>query len=142
MMVEDDMNALTIGKAALKASVSRDTVRLYEREGLIDKPKRLSNGYRVYPDIVVNQLRFIKRATTMGFTLYEIKELLALKQTSKNTCDDIKRQSEMKLNDVVLKIKELQKLKKALNVMITTCGKIHKENECPIIEYFEKGGGL
>ena len=48
----------------------------------------------------------------------------------------------MKLNDVVLKIKELQKLKKALNVMITTCGKIHKENECPIIEYFEKGGGL
>ena len=72
-MVEDDMNALTIGKAALKASVSRDTVRLYEREGLIDKPKRLSNGYRVYPDIVVNQLRFIKRAKTMGFTLYEIK---------------------------------------------------------------------
>lgn len=140
MMVEDDMNALTIGKAALKASVSRDTVRLYEREGLIGKPKRLSNGYRVYPDIVVSQLRFIKRAKTMGFTLHEIKELFELKRTSKNTCNDIRRQSETKLNDVMVKIKELQKLKKALNNMISSCEKIHKENECPIIQFFEKGG--
>lgn len=133
------MTELTIGKAALQASVSRDTVRLYEREGLIGKPKRLSNGYRVYPDIVVSQLRFIKRAKTMGFTLHEIKELFELKRTGKNTCDDVKGQSEKKLNDVIVKIKELQKLKKALNSMITSCEKIHKENDCPIIQFFERG---
>lgn len=134
------MTELTIGKAALKASVSRDTVRLYEREGLIGKPKRLPNGYRVYPEDVVNRLRFIKRAKTMGFTLHEIKELFELKRTSKNTCDDVRQQSEKKLNDVIAKIKDLQKLKKALNKMITSCEKIHKKDECPIITYFESGG--
>lgn len=136
------MKELTIGKAALKASMSKDTVRLYEREGLIGKPKRLSNGYRVYSEDILIRLKFIKRAKTMGFTLNEIKELLAIKHTSKNTCGDVKHQSEKKLNDVIEKIKELQKLKKALNVMIDTCEKIHKENECPIIQFFEKGGGL
>ena len=127
----------TIGKVAQRALISRDTIRLYEREGLIDKPKRLSNGYRTYSEDVIARIRFIKSAKTMGFTLHEIKELLALRRTSKNTCNDIKRQAEMKLNDVVLKIKELQKLKKALNAMILTCEKISRENECPIIQFFE-----
>ncbi|PIZ05078.1 MAG: heavy metal-responsive transcriptional regulator [Gammaproteobacteria bacterium CG_4_10_14_0_8_um_filter_38_16] len=134
------MNMFTIGKVAQRALISRDTIRLYEREGLIDKPKRLSNGYRTYSEDVIARIRFIKSAKTMGFTLHEIKELLALRRTSKNTCNDIKRQAEMKLNDVVLKIKELQKLKKALNAMIFTCEKISKENECSIIQFFEGGG--
>jgi len=91
------MGTLTIGKAARYAGVGIETIRFYERRGLIKQPPRREFGYRQYPESVVLRLRFIKRAKELGFSLIEIKELLFLRLDSKATCGDIKNAHRIRL---------------------------------------------
>ncbi len=93
------MALLTIGQLAKSAGVGVETVRFYERKGLLAEPNRRPSGYRQYDEEVVNRLRFIKRAKELGFTLAEIKELLSLRRNPTTTCADVKRRSEEKIDD-------------------------------------------
>ena len=132
------MSALSIGKVAKQAGVSLDTVRLYEKYGLIPEPPRLDNGYRQYPEDVVVQLKFIKQAQLMGFTLKEIAELLALRGHSTQTCVQVRIKAEAKLKDVRDKIKSLKKLEKSLKKLVSSCKERKPDEPCPILTVFEK----
>lgn len=129
------MTTLTIGKVAQRAGVGIETVRFYEREGLIDEPPRGPSGYRHYPESVVPRLLFIKRAKELGFTLNEIKELLALRLDPETTCADVKRRTETKIVDIEEKMRSLRRMKKALVKLTESCiGGRGPVDECPILE--------
>lgn len=115
------MDILTIGQVAKSYSISRDTLRLYERYGLIQPPIRATNGYRQYSQQTIKQLKFIIRAKKIGFTLTEIQELLAIDQSADNSCINVKQRCLSKLEHVCLKIKELQALERGLKKIIHNC---------------------
>ncbi len=132
------MQDLSVGKLAEKAGINLETVRYYEGIGLMPKPKRKDSGYRIYSENDLKRLLFVKRAKELGFTLKEIKELLEIKIETKSTCGDIKHIAEHKILDVELKIKDLQKIKKALKNLVAQC--ICEEvstDDCPILESIE-----
>src|SRR4051812_35457550 len=95
---------LTVGQVAGRAGVGVETVRFYEREGLLERPSRLPSGYRQYDAGVVARLRFIRRAKELGFTLNEIGELLSLRLDPDTTAADVRRRAEGKLADIEAKI--------------------------------------
>src|SRR5437867_9097723 len=105
------MNALTIGQLARHGGVGVETVRFYEREGLLDEPARKASGYRQYTEDVVARLRFIKRAKALGFTLKEIGELLALRLDPETSCAEIKDRAKAKIDDIQAKIRDLQRMR-------------------------------
>src|SRR5712691_8722675 len=113
------MKPLTIGQVARGAGVGVETVRFYERQGLLQEPARKESGYRQFTEDVVARLQFIKRAKELGFTLKEIKELLALRVDPETTCAEVRERARIKIADVETKILELQRIKKAL-VKLTT----------------------
>mgnify|MGYP000641173190 CR=1 FL=1 len=131
------MESLTIGRVARRAEVGVETVRFYEREGLIDKPPRRNSGYRQYPEEIVHRLRFINRAKELGFTLKEIKELLALRLDPETTCADVRRRAEAKIDDIEEKINLLQRMKEALAKLTMACSGRGSVSQCPILEAME-----
>ncbi|VAV84985.1 Transcriptional regulator, MerR family [hydrothermal vent metagenome] len=131
------MGSITIGKVARLAGVGVETVRFYEREGLIDEPPRMDSGYRQYPADTVRRLRFIRRAKELGFTLKEIKELLALRIDPETTCKDIRLRAEVKIGDIEGKILSLQRMKDALKKLTVACSGRGPVSECPILEAME-----
>ena len=128
------MTILTIGKVAQRAGIGIETVRFYEREGLIDEPPRGQSGYRHYPESVVPRLLFIKRAKELGFTLNEIKDLLSLRLDPETTCADVKQRAETKLVDIEDKMRSLRRMKKALVKLTESCSGRGPVDECPILE--------
>ena len=128
------MKPLTIGKVARQAGVGVETIRFYEREGLIEKPPRRESGYRQYPEETVSRVRFIRRAKELGFTLKEIKELLSLRASPKSQCADVRRRAEAKINDIEQKLRVLQRMKKALVKLTAACGGRGPMTKCPILE--------
>src|SRR5262249_51950104 len=108
------MKPLSIGQVARQAGVGVETVRFYERQGLLQEPARKDSGYRQYPEDAVARLRFIRRAKELGFSLKEIKELLALRVDPSTTCAEVKKQAEAKIGDIEEKLRTLQRMKKAL----------------------------
>lgn len=128
------MTHLTIGKVAQRAQVGIETVRFYEREGLVDAPPRGPSGYRQYPESVVPRLRFIKRAKELGFTLKEIKELLSLRLDPKTTCVDVRQRAETKIADIEDKLVSLRRMKKALVKLTESCRGDGSADDCPILE--------
>src|SRR3990172_7588725 len=112
------MGTLTIGRLAKKAQVNIETVRYYERRGLLPEPPRRQSGYRQYSENDVSRLLFIKRAQTLGFTLKEILELLSLRVDPKTTCGDVKRRAEVKIAGMEERIRDLQKMEKALMKLV------------------------
>ena len=105
------MEELTIGILAKEAGVNVETVRYYERRGLIDQPRKPRSGFRHYSPDLIDRIRFIKRAQELGFTLEEITELLALRVDASSACDDVRHQAEIKIADISEKIKSLQRMK-------------------------------
>src|SRR5947209_4073737 len=104
------MKPLTIGHVARRAGVGIETVRFYERQGLLNRPARSpSSGYRLYEEEVVARLQFILRAKELGFTLKEIKELLSLRVDPATSCDDVKARAEVKIADIEERIATLQR---------------------------------
>jgi len=119
---------------AKKASVGVETIRFYERGGLIDEPPRRPSGYRQYPPSVVPRLRFIRAAKDLGFTLPEIRELLALRVESQARCGDVKRLAAAKIADIEARIASLRRMLQALTKLAKSCDEGKPTSECPILE--------
>lgn len=128
------MNGLTIGRLAKQAGLGIETVRFYERQGLIEPPPRTDSNYRIYPEEEVNRLKFIKRAKDLGFTLNEIKELFALQHDPQATKADIKKRTDEKIADIKRKIHDLTRIQHALEHLTSACDGRGPLSECPILE--------
>jgi MerR family transcriptional regulator, copper efflux regulator len=131
------MKSLTIGQVAHEAGVGIETVRFYERKGLIEEPTRRASGYRQYGEEVVDRLRFIREAKDLGFTLNEIKELLSLKLDPSSSCAEVKGRAEAKIADIEEKIRTLQRMKRALAKLTKACSGDGPTSKCPILEALE-----
>jgi MerR family mercuric resistance operon transcriptional regulator len=131
----------TIGFVARRAGVGVETVRFYERQGLIEKPPRRLSGYREYDDEVVSRLGFIRRAKELGFTLKEIKELLSLRRDPSTPAADVKRRAEAKIADIETKIRTLQRMKKALGKLTSACRGHATSAECPLLHALDQEEG-
>jgi MerR family mercuric resistance operon transcriptional regulator len=128
------MEQLMRGELAKEGGVNLETVRYYERQGLLPKPPRSPSGYRLFPSDSVRRVRFIKRAQELGFSLKEIKELLALRVSTSSTASDVKKRAEAKVADIEEKIQTLRAMKKALARLTATCCGEGSASECPILE--------
>jgi len=129
---------LSIGQVAHRAGIGVETVRFYERQGLIEEPPRSGAGYREYPETIVSRIRFIKRAKELGFTLKEIKELLSLRLDPTTTCADVKSRAEAKIVDIDARIRSLQRMKKALVNLTAACSGRGTSSECPILDALDQ----
>ena len=129
---------LTIGKLALGSAVSTDAVRYYEKEGLLAPACKSASGYRLYDEAAVRHLRFIKHAQQCGFSLTEVRELLALKESDAACCNDIRSVAIEKKLLLEHKLKALKDMSQALSELIAMCGDESRPlAECPIIEALE-----
>lgn len=127
----------TIGQVARQVGIGVETVRFYEREGLLEEPERKASGYRQFDESAISRLRFIKQTQRLGFTLREIKELLALKLAPGTTRAQIRAQAVAKIEDIESRIKELKRMKKALSPLIAACDGQGKLDGCPILAALE-----
>src|SRR6266404_5369325 len=133
------MERLTIGKVAKEAGVNLETIRYYENEGVLPKPPRTHSGYRIFSEDAVKRLRFIKHAQDLGFSLKEIKELLALRVRPGSSCVDVRRKAEAKAVDVESRVQHLQTIKKALQSLTATCAGKGPVSACSILEALDEG---
>ena len=124
---------LKIGEVAERGGVNLQTIRYYEREGLLPKPPRLSSGYRMFPADAVHRVLFIKRAQELGFSLAEVQELLRLQRSPSRDRPHIRKISERRIAQIDQKIAELERMRKALKTLVHACHE-GKTLECPIIE--------
>lgn len=130
---------LTIGKVAHSAGLAIDTVRYYEREGLLEKPARSASGYRHYRPDAIARLRFIRQAKELGFSLREIKELLTLRVEAGRSCADVRARAEAKIADVEQRVATLMRMKRALAKLASSCSGRGPTSECPILDALESG---
>jgi Hg(II)-responsive transcriptional regulator len=123
---------LTISRLARLGGVNLETIRYYEREGLIPKPPRTRAGYRVFPQDAARRLRFIKRAQELGFSLTEIRDLLSLRPRSDRP--KVRARAQAKITDIDAKIQTLQAMKQVLGTLIDRCEHCGPMGDCPILE--------
>lgn len=131
------MKPLTTGQLAKRAQVNVETIRYYERRGLLPEPPRRWSGYREYSRADVAHLRFIKCAKELGFSLSEISELLSLRVDPDTACDEVKQRTEIKIADIEAKIQTLERMKKALKKLVASCSDRGPTSACPILEALE-----
>lgn len=136
-VVAKKQEGLTIGRVAKLSEVGIETVRFYEREGLIDEPPRRESGYREYPIDTVTRIQFIRRAQDLGFSLKEISDLLELRLHPEKPCSEIKERALSKISNIESKIKDLQRMKKALVQLTESCIEDKSLSQCPILDAFE-----
>ncbi len=134
------MRPLSIGTVAREAGVGVETLRFYEREGLIENPPRRRSGYRQYPPETVDRVRFIRRAKDVGFSLREIRELLDLRLSPGATAADIRKRALAKIDDIGAKIRSLQRMKRTLRRLTSACRGRGPLHACPILEALEGRG--
>jgi len=132
------MEKLTSGKLAKMAGINIESIRFYERKGLMPKPIRSDSGYRLYAIDDVKRIKFIKKAQKLGFTLKEINELLNLRIDEHNTCADVQMLIIKKTKEIELKIKEMKKIDKTLKEMQKLCSTNELEKECPFLDILNK----
>ncbi|MFZ5559172.1 MAG: MerR family transcriptional regulator [Pseudomonadota bacterium] len=128
---------LTIGKLAEGAGVNVETIRYYERRGLIGAQHRAPSGYRLYGADAARRLRFIRRAQQLGFSLSEILGLLSLRVRADATCADVRSQARQKIAVIDAKIDDLRRIRDALERLAASCRGRGPVNECPILENLE-----
>ena len=129
----------TIGKLARIADVSSDTLRYYEREGLIEPAGKSLAGYRLYDQDSARRLRFIKQAQHCGFTLAEIRELLVLRRRDAACCGDVRKRAIEKKRQLESKIRSMRAMSKALDRLIADCvDETQPVDECAILAAFER----
>lgn len=126
-----NMNSIGIGTLAKRAGVRIDTVRYYERTGLLSPKARLASGYRRYGELELARLRFIRRAQALGFTLKEVRELLVLSNT--RDVARVKRAAQEKLADVEQRITALERIRKGLVTLVAACPGHGRAADCPIL---------
>lgn len=124
---------LSIGSIASQAGVRVEAVRYYEREGLIPKARRGTNGYRQFPSDTIDRIRFIQNAQSLGFSLQDIKELLNLKRNGQSRCRSVQQRTQAKLADIEDKIQTLERMREALLPLLAACEPDKDISECPIL---------
>jgi MerR family mercuric resistance operon transcriptional regulator len=132
------MDSLTIGQLAKQTDIGLETIRFYEREGLIESPPRRPSGYRAYPPETVPRVRFIRTAKELGFSLKEIGELLALRVDPVKSCANVKSIAEDKIADIDERVRTLQRMRKSLRKLVRACDAREATSECPILESLGK----
>ena len=133
------MTLLTIGQVAKHAGVNVETIRFYEREGLIGKPQRRPSGYRQYEPDIIRRIGFIQRAKELGFSLREIGELLSLRVARGQTCTDVKARAVAKIEGIDGKIAVLERMRAALVRLSAACVGRGPVSECPILDALDEG---
>ena len=128
------MDPLTIGKAAKNTGVGVETIRFYERAGLILQPQTRSQGYRQYGPEILRRIRFIQRAKSLGFSLREVAELLALRMAHSGSCAAVRSHALSKIEDIDAKISALQQIRSALLTLSEACARPGPATECPILD--------
>jgi len=128
------METFSIGQLAKRANVNLETIRFYERRGLLPEPPRNKSGHRQYSIIDLRRTEFIKRTQSLGFSLQEIIDLLSCKVESGKTCGDVKKRVKAKLIDVEEKIKALKSMREVLQRLAADCPGKGSLNDCPILE--------
>ncbi len=133
------MQILTIGQLAKQAGVGVETIRFYERQGLIAEPERQpSSRYRQYPAQAVKRILFIRHAKDLGFTLKEIQELLELRVDPRSSCADVRQRAREKIADIDERIASLDRMKAALARLARKCRGQGPTTECPILEALDR----
>lgn len=130
---EEGSAVIRIGELAKRAGVGIDTVRFYERQGLLPKPQRLASGYRAYAAADVKRLHFVRRAKALGFTLPEIRDLLALSDHRGDDMAALKDAATDKLAGVEARIAELQRIRAGLQALVSACPGHGALARCPIL---------
>lgn len=125
---------LRIGAVAAQAGVNIQTLRYYERRGLLREPSRTTSGYRLYPAETVRVVRFIKRAQHLGFTLSEIEDLLRLRESRTRDPREVRAVAEAKIRDIEEKVRRLRSMLHALGTLVESCQCKGSQLECPILE--------
>lgn len=124
---------MTVSGLAKAAGVNTETIRFYERRGLLPVPARTAAGYRLYPAIMVRRLRFIRHAKDLGFTLEEIAELLSLRQDPDGTCADVRDRAQGKITDIDRRIAALTAMRATLAAIASACPGQGPTTDCPIL---------
>jgi MerR family mercuric resistance operon transcriptional regulator len=132
------MEKMTTSQLARESNVNLETIRYYERRGLIPKPPRNASGYRQYSQEDIARTKFIKRAQALGFSLREILEIFSLRMEPGTTCGDIKARVEAKIDEVEQKIADLRQMREALLNLVSKCTGKGPVGKCPILEILNK----
>jgi MerR family copper efflux transcriptional regulator len=133
------MDGLTTGELAKQGGVNLETIRFYERQGLLTKPPRTPSGYRMFPKGTDQRVRFIKRGQELGFSLREIKELLALRLDPETTCREMRQRATEKLRNIEQKIVDLRRMQVVLTRLADACPGRGATSDCPILESLDAG---
>jgi MerR family mercuric resistance operon transcriptional regulator len=126
---------------AARAAVNPQTLRYYERRGLLADPVRSRGGYRAYPDDAVRRVRFIKRTQDLGFSLAEVETLLDLAEGGPDGCDRARALATEKITDLRRRIADLQAVQGALTRLIATCELPRPQRDCPILLALDLAAG-
>lgn len=132
------MQGLTIGRLAELTGVHLETVRYYERIGLMPEPGRTAGGYRSYDSTHARRLSFIRRARELGFSIEEIKALLALAEPVQSSCAEVRTLTMSHLDDVRAKISDLRRLESILAKTVDRCSEA-KTPTCPVLDMLLDG---
>lgn len=133
------MPHITIGEASRRANVNAQTIRFYERRGLLPQPGRTASNYRCYTTDTIRRVRFIKRAQELGFTLSEIQELLSLRSANDRKAEEVRRQAQSKVCEIDAKISALEAIRQVLTELICECSADAPVDACPILTALDGG---
>ena len=128
------MQTLTIGRLAERAGVGVETIRFYEKRGLVPEPERSASGYRQYPADEVHRLHFIRRAQELGFSLAEIAELLTLRVDASTDCGAVRARADRKIESIDARIRDLQRVRRALTEVRDVCDRRGPAAQCAILD--------
>ena len=132
---------VTIGRLAREAGLAAETLRYYERIGLIQPVQRTQSNYRLYDSHAESRLRFIRRAQNLGFSLTEVKELLDISSSTENDMGDVKALTEQKIAEIDFKIADLQRMRSALAIQAERCPGHGSVDNCPILASLAEAEG-
>lgn len=139
-IMQGSASGYKIGQIARQAGVGVETIRFYERQGLLPEPARRVSGYRQYPEASLERLRFIRRAKTLGFSLAEVRELLALHADSARDCEDVAARIRCKVGEVEARMRDLDALRGALSRLARACEDRAPLEGCPLLKTLGQEG--
>jgi len=131
---------IAIGRLSKQTGTNIETIRYYERVGLVPTPARSSGGYRLYSPDHLKQLNFVRRARTLGFSIGEVRTLLRLADERKRPCAEVRVVAEAHLRDVRAKIADLRRMERVLKATVARCVE-GRRADCPLIEALYRNGG-
>lgn len=132
------MSEITIGELADRVGINIETIRYYEREGIIPEPPRNKSGYRIYGREDITRLEFIKTAKMLGFSLQEISELLSLSVDQDSDFKEVRCRVQEKVEVIDKKIEKLKRMRQILTELITACDTEKTTDRCPILKGIEE----